>query len=618
MCGILIIHDPNGVSDLLCKVDGALDLMAPRGPNDRGIYLHDRVILGSRRLSVIDTSDAGHQPMKSLEADAHIVFNGMIYNYKNIRKDLQVKGFRFQSNTDTETILNSYIAYGIEFVEILNGMWSAGIWDERSGRLVVTRDRFGIKPLYRFNKGSRTIFASEIKVILALLNNTPVVNEFLLHRYLMRGWLDDNPETLIEGISRVHPGSIQVIHGERTDTKRFWDLVPSMREQPAEGELRHQLMESIISQTQSDVPVGLSLSGGLDSGAIAAVIAQTKSPSDYSTYTIVPPNSVDETPRDFLSHYGFKHRTVIVEGVDLETDIDLTIDANDEPINGINTVYQYSLRRVMRDDGIKVLLTGEGADEVVGGYERTIFPYLTSLLESGDLSEASRALIGAEKLIGRSTENIIVNWIEYLRSRYRNQFFQEHEVGKGRLDIRFETFFHAMANERRIERFENIPGEDFFNNLYVHLFCRYLPLVLRMEDRISGAFGIETRVPFLDHKFVEMVWSSPFHLFMKDGQNKAILREALVGMLPPKTLAVRTKLRKPGNSAYTVYVELRSKILDLLKSSHVFETRFLASDSTEAFLADCKAKDPHRANFWLRVYITYRWLNLLQARKSTN
>lgn len=615
MCGVLAVISKEKAGFSESGFNGALDLMQPRGPDDRGVVFRRHAALGARRLKIIDTSDAGHQPMTAENGLVTLVFNGMIYNYQELRDDLRLKGHVFTSSCDTEVVLRAYLEYGEQFIYHLQGMWGLIIWDERIQAAFISRDRFGVKPLYFFQAEDKFIIASEIKSILHIAGRSAIISKERVFRYLARGWADDSGQSFFDNIHPVSPGTIRKITLELTvSSRRYWDLVPGSQIEPSIEQFRQKLIDTVVHHARADAPMAVTLSSGIDSSGVASILGERGLSHNITAYTVVPPGTEDETPQSLIDFYGINHKKIVLENINMADEFAAAIAANDEPINGSNSVYQMILRRHMQADGIKVLLTGEGADELLAGYERTLPFFLTSLLQNARLDQLSQAVNGACNFLGTTNKGVIDFWMPFLKAKLNNRYMQMHEVSVGVISPEiFSRYSDSILEQGYLDRQDFSDGKVLFENLYTHLFDRFIPLILRIEDRISSAYGIEARVPYLDHQLAEMAWAFPFWRFMDGGRNKAILRQALKGIVPNQVLEINHKLRKPGNNAVVAYDLLYDNIRSSLENAHEYAREFYVKNVVEVFDEDVKSRDQNRAFFWLRAFMLDIWLRNLDV-----
>ena len=615
MCGYFGVFDIEGnIMDFRSSIIEAGQLLYHRGPDDQGSYFDKHVGFYFRRLSIIDLSERGHQPFVSEDNNLVLVFNGEIYNYKELRHMFKRKGYKFVSTSDTEVIMKAYIEFGENCVSYLRGMFSFAIWNKTTHELFLARDRFGIKPLYTFQRKGQYVVASEIKSILHFVPESKELDERSAFKYLARGFLDDTKDTFFKGVKSIEPATTVKITKHNYSEHKYWSLKYDKSESFDIERFREVFKETISLHIRADVPVAATLSGGVDSTSIVGTVVKCGSLNTrLMTYSVFPPDTYDER---FWIDRTVEYTRVDHEYVDLDLrNITQTIDEiilkHDEPFQYSSCIFQYLLRENVARKDIKVLLIGEGADEVLAGYRRIIFAYLLALYRRGDLNEFLHVLINSSSLLNnKPVEKIIDDLLTYERVSSDNESGQEN--------ISFYELLHTsmirkhgdVVNEPLYVSSKNNPEESFFDLLLKHIFVRNLPYVLKMEDHNSMAKGIEARVPYLDHTFVEMVFSHHFSEFMKGGTNKSMLRRAMSGYVPEEVLQRRSKTNRPGNHANLIYKHIRNDVMGCLRSS-VSVDHFFADDLSQRFEEDFVKYNTTNAECWFRIYVFERWRQLL-------
>ncbi|MEK6802003.1 MAG: asparagine synthase (glutamine-hydrolyzing) [Nitrospirota bacterium] len=543
MCGIAgFVHDGVEPAAARTVVRQMVALQRHRGPDGEGFFDSHGVTLGHCRLAIIDLSDAGHQPMSDHEGRYWITFNGEIYNYLELREELRELGVRFKGRSDTEVLLAAFRQWGEKCLERLRGMFAFAIWDERTGCLFAARDRLGIKPFHYWVNGTdQFAFSSELKALLEFIP-TRSANIVLAQQFIAWNLLDHEPgETMVSGIKRLIPGhALLWRQGEGLRTWRYWELkvsddfkVTPAREASLIGEFRHQFEETVSLHLRSDVPVGTCLSGGLDSSAIACVVSQELRRREvwhkdlqHTFSACFEDPALDERPFmetvvdaiDCQSHYVFP------SGERLAEDLDQWIWHQEEPVGGSGVYAQYCVARLARDSGIKVLLDGQGADEQLAGYRKFILVYLRQLLKAGKYAEMVRE---AFSFFGRLDILRTSRFVDARRYIYKS-------LPEG-ADLWPGDSFPDRPGAL-------IIGTSLGSRIESDLTRFSLPPLLRFEDRNMMAFGVESRVPFVDHLFVEWVAKLPASLRLSGGWTKRILREGLRGVLPERIRTRRSKL----------------------------------------------------------------------------
>src|SRR5579872_397874 len=537
--------------------------MVHRGPDDEGIIALGNVGLGARRLSIIDVVH-GHQPISNEDGTIWVVFNGEIYNHAELRSRLQAVGHLYSTRSDTETIVHAYEEYGRKCVKHLRGMFAFAIWDSRTRQLFMARDRLGIKPLYYRLKTDSLLFGSEIKVILAHPEVTATFNRSMLPEYLAFGYLSGQ-ETFYEGIRKLPPGHTMLIDdaGE-PEIDRYWDLEIREVEQAhpetyfVEG-YREQLEKAVQSHLMSDVPLGVFLSGGLDSSTIAALATKVRG-EPIETFSVgYAEDSFSELPqaRTVANHLNSIHHGVVLSEQEFFDALPRLIWQEDEPVSWPSSVALYFVSE-LASSRVKVVLTGEGSDETLGGYSRYAFTLKNAaadriyrgllprsvraavrrgVVQSSLLSASARRKL-SHTFLARNGES----WQSFYFDNFFSAFGSQHQS---------ELLTQDFLNERRdgypysnVLRIWNCaPGNMLQKMLYTDI-KTYLVELLMKQDSMSMAASIESRVPFLDHELVEYAITIPAEFQIKRTSGKHILKRAVQDLLP-NDIVYRKKLGFP-------------------------------------------------------------------------
>lgn len=588
--------------------------MTHRGPDDSGSYFDPHVGFYFRRLSIIDLSEKGHQPFISECRNHVLVFNGEIYNYRELRSSLEKKGHRFISSSDTEVLLKCFLEFGADALSRLRGMFAFALWDKKKKTLFMARDRFGIKPLYLFERPNRIIFASEIKAILSMAPEASELDERSSFKFLARNFADDTRDTFYKRIKALKPATLLEITPEGRRESEYWKLAYGSNERFEPERFRQSFDETIALHMRSDVPVAATLSGGIDSTSIVCSVANLKPlPGKFKAYSVIPPDTSDETPwiNRTVSDYRINHEYIDCGITDAEETVKEILLSHDEPFQYASCVYQYLLRKKIKKDDTKVLLVGEGADEVLAGYRRIIFAYLHFLFGRGDIAEFLKTLIQSRTLLNAgSADETIGKFLSYLDISENNKSGQENISHYPLLNPSMTKEYRDIVEEPLYVNPGGLGPSGFFELLLKHIFVRNIPFVLRMEDRNSMAWGIESRVPYLDHVFVETVFSHSADEFMRGGENKSMLRRAMRGRVPGEVLERKNKANRPGSHSHFVYKTASRPILEILESRRLSDSLCRNGDLLRAFKEDCAATNRERAEFWFRLYVFEKWRNL--------
>jgi len=578
MCGICGVYEyglsePGVSAGLIARMR---DTMTHRGPDDAGTYVTEdrRVGLGNRRLAIVDLSPAGHNPMPNEDGSVWITFNGEIYNHDKLRPGLVERGHRYRSRCDTETIIHLYEEAGLDFLEQLEGDFAIALWDQGARRLVLARDRIGVKPLYYMVAGGRLIFASEIKAILAHGAVTPDLDEEALYHYLTF-LTTPAPQTLFAGIRKL-PAGCMLTCDARGEVKitRYWDAIvanPARNESsPIDEvetalELQRLLRESVEKRMMSDVPFGVFLSGGVDSTANVAEMARLMS-QPVRTFTVgfegdAAYNEIQEARR-VAQEYQTDHHEIIIGQKEFLEFLPAMVFHQDEPIADPVCVPLYYVSKLARESGTTVVQVGEGSDELFCGYsiytqyldfQRYFWRYLAASPQPVRRAVAATG-DGIFKLFACA---LPPNWRKGVPDLFRRLATGE-ELFLGGAVAFYETqkrqLFTTEARQRMAAKLNghaasfssnSIVREDLDRLLaqkpnahqlermiYQDLKLRLAELLLMRVDKITMAASVEARVPFLDHKLVEFAMPLPSRLKYRDGETKYILRRALRGRIP--------------------------------------------------------------------------------------
>jgi asparagine synthase (glutamine-hydrolysing) len=558
MCGIAGILHPEGqrsVDASLLKAMAAS--MVHRGPDDEGVFMAGAVGLVHRRLSIVDLV-TGHQPMTNEDGSLRIVFNGEIFNHADHRPGLEARGHVFATHSDTEAIIHLYEEYGARCVDHLRGMFAFAIWNQRTKELFLARDRLGVKPLYYVHADDGSLyFASEIKALLAANAIRPALNVAALPDYLAnRGTSDD--ATLFAGVRRLAPGHTLRWQAGRVEIACYWNALPgdaadddSRPEEEYVEQWRELFQTSVRLRLMSDVPLGMFLSGGIDSSAIAGVMSRMVA-EPIKTFSVAfddPDANELEYARLAARTFCTDHHEVIVERSDFAKALPHLIWHEDEPLGHSASVPLYFVSQLARRH-VKVVLTGEGSDELLGGYHK----YRTTLLNlSGGQLYHRMSTDGIRRLVRRAGACLAPDWLE--RKLSRTFLWRTPDIDALYFD-NFAVFSHDMQRELfsrdlgdRLERanpytgmrhwFDAPASASLLQRLLYADLKTYLHELLMKQDQMSMAASIESRVPFLDHKLVEFTMSLPDRLKLRGWTTKYILRRAMRGLVPEQIIRRR-------------------------------------------------------------------------------
>jgi asparagine synthase (glutamine-hydrolysing) len=518
-------------------------LQKHRGPDGEGFYESTHAALGHCRLAILDLSAAGHQPMPDAEGRHWLTYNGEIYNYVELIAQLEQKGHRFRSHCDTEVLLAAYRQWGPDCLARLRGMFAFAVWDEHTQQLFAARDRLGIKPFHYWTDadGTQLAFASELKALLDFLPERRV-NQRLAGEFLAWNLLDHDPaETMLQGILRLPAGHWLTWNPhDGLRIQKYWALAVTeeLRSSPAErvrlvGEFREQLADSIAVHLRSDVPVGSCLSGGLDSSAIVCTVSGELAARgirnadwQHTFSACFEDPALDERPyiASVTRATHSRNHEVFPDGQRLASEMDTWLWHQEEPVGGFGAYSQFCVARLAREQGIKVVLDGQGADEQLLGYRKFIIAYLRQLMESGHYLRAAHE---ARKFLSSRDVFSGASMAEGMRYWWRSMP-EASQLWPGQGQPQCPT---ALGLAPPLGR-----------RIHADLTTFSLPVLLRFEDRNSMAFGLEARVPFVDHVLVEWIARLPADLRLRDGWTKRILRDACADTLPAHVHRRKSKL----------------------------------------------------------------------------
>lgn len=537
MCGIvgLVYADParRCEQDVITRMR---DVFVYRGPDDAGLHLDGPVGLGHRRLSIIDLG-GGHQPMANEDGSLCIVFNGEVYNYRELRQELIAKGYHFQSQSDTEVILHLYAERGEACVHALNGMFAFAIWDKKRRLLFLARDRMGVKPLYYASAPDAFIFGSEIKAILEsgmvpARCREEAVTEYMLFRQVA------GPESLFRDVMSLPPGCTLTLHDGRPRIARYWSPRPAadrpqITYEEARQTLSDLLEDSVKMRLISDVPVGTFCSGGVDSSLVTALASKLKG-DKVNTFSVGfdEPDYDESAYAELVSkQYRTIHHRLTVNNVEFSELFPKMVWYNDEPLNFANSVQIFALSRLAKQH-VTVVLTGEGSDELFAGYPRYRIPRLASWYRR--IPVAVRHLL---KMCGRMTGDHRVDKLDRFSSCspeetliYNSSVLQPDVVAAACPKLPVVDLQYRRAC---LKGSENLGLDDVARLSLLDQEC-FLVSILNRQDKMSMAASIESRVPFMDYRIVELANRLPSGYKLRGGMGKAIVKDVARSLLPPE------------------------------------------------------------------------------------
>jgi asparagine synthase (glutamine-hydrolysing) len=545
VCGIYGIFQLDGAPADPALMPTMGRVIAHRGPDDEGHHADGPCAIGMRRLSIIDLA-GGHQPLSNVDGTLWLVCNGEIYNFRELRQELIALGHRFKTASDSEVILHSYAQYGDEFIHRLNGMFAFALWDARRQRLIVGRDRLGIKPIYLYRDARRLAFASEAKALLTLPGVSAELDPDALHSYLNLGYVAA-PQSIFRGICKLPPASILFVNGGGVEERRYWRIPAAIDRCLGEDEwverIRARLDESVRMQMVSDVPIGAFLSGGIDSSTVVGLMA-AHSDRPIRTYAIgfkgtAADDFYNELPyaRRVADLFHTEHHEIVVRP-DVVALLPRLLWHMDEPISDTAFITTYLVSQFARRD-VTVILSGVGGDELFGGYRRYLGNHYQAYFDRlpGWVRRAASAL--SERLpsdrhspllnFSRLAKGFLATAGMPFEERYR-AYLQVFTVQEVQRLLRFDSAAHP---DTITAAFRHAGGGDALNRMLAVDAETQLPDdLLMLTDKMSMATSLECRVPLLDHELVELAASMPEEVKIRGGRLKHVLKEAVSGLLP--------------------------------------------------------------------------------------
>ncbi len=520
-----------------------------RGPDDEGLHVDAGCAIGMRRLSIIDLA-GGHQPISNEDSTLWLVANGEIYNFRELRGQLEHAGHRFKTGSDCEVILHAYEQYGDDFVSHLNGMFGFALWDAKRRRLLIGRDRLGVKPLYVLRDARRVAFASEAKALLALADVRAELDLSAAHCYLNLGYVPA-PFSIFKGIEKLPPASLLIVADGKTELRRYWALSPEVDPTRSEGEwveqARAQLDNAVRMQMVSDVPIGAFLSGGIDSSSVVAYMAQHSS-QPIKTYAIGFEGGradafYNELPyaRQVAERFGTEHHEIVVKP-EVAALLPRLLWHMDEPIADTAFITTYLVSEFARND-VTVILSGVGGDELFGGYRRYLGNHYQQRFERLPGWVKRTAVAVGERLpsdrhsallnVTRLAKGFLASAELSFEERYRSYV---EVFAAGEID-RMSRVSGLVRPDAIAQAFQRAGGKDAMNRMLAVDAETQLPDdLLLLTDKMSMATSLECRVPLLDHELVELAARIPEEIKVRGGRLKHVLKEAVSHLLPKDIL----------------------------------------------------------------------------------
>ncbi len=526
MCGICGIYNLENKPVAEEKIRFMMHAMKHRGPDDEGLYINKNVGLGFVRLSIIDLSQAGHQPMISEDSRYILTFNGELYNYIELREDLKSLGHVFKTNTDTEVLLKSYLQWGDACLDRFNGMWAFVIYDKIENKLFGARDRFGVKPFYYLYNKQSFVYASDINAIVGLDKSELSINKQTMLDYLVFNRTDQTENTFYQQIRKIPHGYKFYLDCDGLVLKQWYNLKMSITKPFMNPEEYLDVFTSSINlRLRSDVPVGICLSGGLDSSSIVSTLISKFGKNDIHTFSAVYSQGEKGDESKFINLYKHQLTNMHYTTPTAQSLFDETedfINAIGEPVASTSPYAQYKVMQLAKEH-VVVTLDGQGADEQLAGYHYFFGFYFKELLQRADLAKLGKEMIlylnqhksvfGIKSMIyfllpSSSRTKLRVSEFGYLNPDFVSQYLATNQVS------------------------DNLYSSKSLQEALLNHFEFKLEHLLKWEDRNSMHFSLEARVPFLDYRLVERTLATKSEMIIKNGMTKHILRQAMKGILP--------------------------------------------------------------------------------------
>jgi asparagine synthase (glutamine-hydrolysing) len=637
MCGIAGIVSTDGLgAEDRTRAQQMRDVIAHRGPDGAGLHSDEFAALAHRRLSIVDLA-GGHQPLANEDGSIWVTYNGEIYNHASVRPELEAAGHRYRTRSDTETIVHAYEEWGDDCVNRFRGMFAFAIWDAPKRRLLLVRDRLGVKPLYWTLAGNRLLFASEIKAILesGLVDARPnlaVMSEVLATRYT------SSTETLFKGIHKLLPGHRLVFEGGRVQISQYWDLPidgpdPELAKLPEAAlveRFRELLTESVRLRLMADVPLGMFLSGGIDSSAVAALMAREIDRPVQTFSVAFADRAFSELTyaREVAQAIGADSHEIVIDDNDFFGALPRLVWHEDEPIAHPSSVPLHFVSALARDH-VKVVLTGEGSDELLAGYgkyPRSLLNWKAGGIYEQVLPAAVRSAVASSvvpRLPGRVGRYARRSFLAM--PRHPAAMFFDNFAGMP-LHLQRELLDPSLldgsdAYGPSLEYYNHVNGDGVLGRLLYTDVKTYLLELLMKQDQMSMSTSIESRVPFLDHQLVEFAARLPEQLKLNGFTTKRILREAVRGLLP-ESILTRPKMGFPvpfanwmrgrwGHAAADVLLDRRTKERGLTQPAAV--TRLLEAHRTGRRPAGDAIWALLNLELWFRTFIDGEGVQTLSA-----
>ena len=622
LCGFVGKYSPSATSPSDPVLKSAMSSIAHRGPDSSGstreITKNGSLVLGFKRLAIIDLSDSASQPFQSTDGRFTLAFNGEIYNYLELRKELITRDYKFRTNSDTEVLLAAWREWGTDSLNKLIGMFSFVIHDKFENSLYCARDAFGIKPFYYCHSGDTFSFASEIEAIRIISGKKLTINNEVAQEYLIYGRYDLSQETFFDGVFSLSPGCLLKVDlkSKKIDiqTERWWN--PPIKDWRDLGladaieSLREEFLNSIRLHLRSDVKIAIALSGGLDSAAIVGAIRYLEPDLEINTFSYLADSSeINESfwIRKVNEQVRAKNHLIQISPTDFSRDVDELIKAQGEPFSSTSVYAQYRVFQAVRQSGTTVLLEGQGADELFAGYYGYPESRMRSMLENHQVSEMLEFFVQWGRFPNRSRTQLVKSMLKQSENPIVKLILRNLKHQTTAPDF-FVSDFKSILKINESLANEIWKGRKLHQRILQEQTSGTLSPLLRHSDRNSMHWSIESRVPFLTPGLSTLGLNVPEnYLVSNSGETKHILRLALKGIVDQQVIDRKDKIgfETPKDEWMAKLITRKSDVLD-----GAFDVDFLDSEKSRKFLLSDSVGDPRQINLKWRLFNLIRWKQL--------
>jgi len=604
MCGIFAAFNKNGLTQTKIQYDKFLETILHRGPDSTERYISDNLYMGFNRLKILDLSSNANMPMVSDNERYVLVFNGEIYNYKNLKNKL-LNDYKFKTSSDSEVILAGYQKYGLEFFKKMSGMWALLIYDKLNKKIIISRDRLGLKPLYYLKLGSEYYFSSEQKSLIDVIHSQKKnlnLNINYAVNYIIKGNCDFKKETIYENIFLIEEGAIYELQNELKYLDKIWKIEFSEKKQFSEKKLSEILINSFKEHTNSHVKISATLSSGIDSSTIFFTLKKffKYELKSFSLKFNFFQDYESEIIKERVKKFKISNYMVEITQSELKKKFDYFLDMMDEPFVSDNLFYQSLLAQEVKKQNFKVLLVGDGADEFFCGYDKFYFLYFFYLLKKLNFIKAFKFAFN---------NRINIKTLTFLKKAFNYFVFNEGKRGVitnkfGEKIINTLLFKNLNKDIYKIDtKFSNIIEEE--------IYTRFKSDVIKFNKNsdISGMMNsVEVRLPYLDHRLINYLLNIDKELNFKNYKSKSLLKEFSKISLPKEISNQEQKFKKPGSISQFVYKILDKEIINFLKLNT--NLKLFKKDILHLYLKNKSENDIEKSFIWFRYYQINKLINL--------